>query len=268
MVVIICLLCAATIVLLLWVFYIQIKYQKIKEEKDNEYLQKIIRRHAEEVVALDDSLKKQKEIFEKSLSAAAQDYKEKIQQLKLENQREKSIIEDELKDFYNKRNAIIQDSLRAKEMEEKENFYKIQLSGDDIKDIKLLESISQNFSHKGLIPKIIWDTIVSRPTQEMIKRVAANAEGGIYKITYIPTGEVYIGRTTNFATRFKNHVGTALGLEKAATSTLHTHMKEKGIWNYRFEVLEACSKEKQGEREKFYIDLYQSKKQLNMKGGG
>lgn len=262
------LVCAFTAALSLWIVFLQIKYQKLKEEKDNKYFQEIISRHAEEVAALDEALEKQKAVLEENFSIAAQNYEGKIQQLKLEIQKEKSIIEDELKDFYNKRTAIVQDGLRAKEMEEKENFYKIQLSKDDIKDIKLLESISQNFSHKGLIPKVIWETTVSRPTQEMIKRVVASAEGGIYKITYIPTGEIYIGRTTNFATRLKNHVRTALGLEKAATSTLHTHMKEKGIWNYRFEILEECPKEKQSEREKFYIDLYQSKKQLNMKGGG
>lgn len=45
-------------------------------------------------------------------------------------------------------------------------------------------------------------------------------------------------------------------------------MARNGIWNYSFEILEEVPKDKQSEREKFYIDLYGTQKQLNMKAGG
>lgn len=122
--------------------------------------------------------------------------------------------------------------------------------------------------HKEVLPKVIWESIVRRPTNEMIKRVVGQKIGGIYKITYIPTGEAYIGRTVNFKDRWQAHIQTALGMEKAASSTLHTHMARNGIWNYDFEILEEVPKDKQSEREKFYIDLYGTKKQLNIKAGG
>lgn len=257
-----------TVVLFLCFLYSRIKLQKIKDEKDKEYLQKIIASHEEEVLALDRTLERHKEQLKEKFEITEKNFENEIVQLKLETKEKKSIIEEELKEYAKKREAVIEDTLRQREMKEKENFYKIQLSQDDIDDIKILASVAKRFSRKELIPKLIWDSIASRPAQEMIKRVAANKEGGIYKITFIPTGEVYIGRTTNFQTRFKAHVQTALGMEKAATSTLHTHMAANGFWNYTFEILEECPKEKQNEREKFYIDLYQSKKQLNMKGGG
>ena len=122
--------------------------------------------------------------------------------------------------------------------------------------------------HKEVLPKVIWESIVRRPVSEMIKRVVGQKVGGIYKITYIPTGEAYIGRTVNFKDRWQAHIQTALGMEKVANSTLHTHMARNGIWNYNFEILEEVPKDKQSEREKFYIDLYGTKKQLNIKAGG
>lgn len=89
--------------------------------------------------------------------------------------------------------------------------------------------------HKEVLPKVIWESIARRPVIEMIKRVVGQKVGGIYKITYIPTGEAYIGRTVNFKDRWQAHIQTALGMEKAASSTLHTHMARNGIWNYNFE---------------------------------
>lgn len=260
--------CAAILVLFVLFVYTLRKYERLKADKNKKYLQEIIATHEKEVAALEKNFESQKELLNEKFQETEKTYSEKLRAMELEISQKTDIIKEELKEFYRKREAIVQDTLRARELKEKENFYKIQLPQSDIEDIQLLASISQKFNRRELIPKIIWDSIASRPTQEMIKRVAGQKEGGIYKITYIPTGEVYIGRTTNFATRFKAHVQTALGMEKAATSTLHTHMKENGFWNYTFEILEECPKEKQNEREKFYIDLYQSKKQLNMKGGG
>jgi len=36
-------------------------------------------------------------------------------------------------------------------------------------------------------------------------------------------------------------------------------MQEFGIWNFSWEVLEFCSKDLLNEKEKYYIELYQSK---------
>ena len=36
-------------------------------------------------------------------------------------------------------------------------------------------------------------------------------------------------------------------------------IQEFGIWNFSWEVLELCSKEQLNEKEKYYINLYDSK---------
>lgn len=181
---------------------------------------------------------------------------------------ELSYLRKELEDFRSRREAINEAIRRERELSEREDFYKIQLTQNDIEDIKILDSMKNRLSHKEVLPKVIWESIARRPVSEMIKRVVGQKVGGIYKITYIPTGEAYIGRTVNFKDRWQAHIQTALGMEKVASSTLHTHMARNGIWNYNFEILEEVPKDKQSEREKFYIDLYGTKKQLNIKAGG
>lgn len=212
------------------------------------------------------------ESYRKALEEKYKNLEENAQQEFQAKQRsynnELSYLRRELEDFRSRRDAINEAIRRERELSEKEDFYKIQLTQNDIEDIKLLDSMTDRLCHKEVLPKVIWESIVRRPTNEMIKRVVGQKIGGIYKITYIPTGEAYIGRTVNFKDRWQAHIQTALGMEKVASSTLHTHMARNGIWNYNFEILEEVPKDKQSEREKFYIDLYGTKKQLNIKAGG
>lgn len=212
------------------------------------------------------------ELYRKALEEKYKNLEENAQQEFQAKQRsynnELSYLKKELEDFRSRRDAVNEAIRRERELIEKEDFYKIQLTQSDIEDIKILDSMKNRLSHKEVLPKVIWESIARRPTNEMIKRVVGQKVGGIYKITYIPTGEAYIGRTVNFKDRWQAHIQTALGMEKVASSTLHTHMARNGIWNYSFEILEEVPKDKQSEREKFYIDLYGTQKQLNMKAGG
>ena len=211
-------------------------------------------------------------LYRKALEEKYKNLEESAQQEFQEKQRsynnELSYLRRELEDFRSRRDAINEAIRRERELIEKEDFYKIQLTQNDIEDIKILDSMKNRLSHKEVLPKVIWESIARRPVSEMIKRVVGQKVGGIYKITYIPTGEAYIGRTVNFKDRWQAHIQTALGMEKVASSTLHTHMARNGIWNYNFEILEEVPKDKQSEREKFYIDLYGTQKQLNIKAGG
>ena len=184
-------------------------------------------------------------------------------------EKEQSDILAELEDFRRRRAAINEAILREKEIKEKEDFYRIILTENDLSDMKILEEIAPRMKNRDIIPKLIWDTILRRPVQEMIKRVTGGKEiSGIYKITYIKTGESYIGKTTDIKTRWQNHCKTAIGLEAAASSTFHTRLASDGIENYTWEVIEEVSKDKLGEREKYWIDFYETKNQLNMKAGG
>lgn len=173
-----------------------------------------------------------------------------------------------LYNFKSMQEAINNAIRRKKEIEEQESFYMIDIPENDREDIVVLQSMDKHLNNRDVIPKLIWELFIKRPTQEMIKRVVGPQKtSGIYKITYKNTGEAYIGKTTDFATRWQNHIKTAIGLEGAARTTLHNRMARDGIWNYTFEIVEQVDKDHLAQRESYYIDLYGTKGQLNMKSG-
>ena len=173
-----------------------------------------------------------------------------------------------LDDYRSQREAVNLAILREKELKEKENFYKIVIPENDQEDIEVLKTIGPRLRNREALNKLIYDVFVKRPLNELIKRVTNGKEiSGIYKITYIKTGEAYIGKTTNISTRWQNHIKTACGLEGAARTTFHNRLEQDGIWNYTFEILEEAPKDKLSEREKFYIELYGTDTQLNMRKG-
>ena len=177
-------------------------------------------------------------------------------------------LKSQLDDFRARQESVHEAILRQKQLEEKEDFYSLQMSENDKDDIAVLQRMDLKLHNRDVIPKLIWDLFIRRPAQEMIKRVTGGRSiSGIYKITNKQTHEAYIGKTTDISTRWQNHLKTAVGLEGAAKSTLHTRLAADGIWNYTFEILEEVPKDQLSTREAFYIDLYGTKKQLNMKEG-
>ena len=191
-------------------------------------------------------------------------YERKKEELSAEIER----LQTELNDFKARQDSVNEAILREKELQEKEDFYSIQVSENDQEDIKVLQSMDLKLHNRDVIPKLIWELYIRRPCQEMIKRVTGGRKiSGIYKITYKKTGEAYVGKTTDFATRWANHCKTAIGLEGAARATLHNRLGQDGLWNYTWEILEEVNKDNLASREAFYIDLYGTKQQLNMKDG-
>lgn len=72
---------------------------------------------------------------------------------------------------------------------------------------------------------------------------------GIYKITNKLSGKTYIGQSNNIERRLKEHkYKTDIPVEIA--------IQKYGANNFIFEVLEECSIEVLDEREKYYINLY------------
>lgn len=209
----------------------------------------------EAALAVQYNYKKQQ--FEEDFNVMLEFYEEEI-----------SAAKDKLDEFQAKRAAVNEAIRREKELEDKESFYSIEVSQADQEDIQVLQSMDMRLHNRDVIPKLVWELFIRRPCQEMIKRVTGGRKiGGIYKITYKKTGEAYIGKTTDFATRWQNHCKTAIGLEGAARATLHNRLAKDGLWNYTFEILEEVDKDNLSSREAFYINLYGTKQQLNMKDG-
>lgn len=152
---------------------------------------------------LEDNFRIKAAEFDKAL----QEYNQKTTWKMEEAQQSLNSILEELEDYRKKREVINEAILREKELKEKETFYKINISENDIEDIEVLKTIEFKLKNKEALNKLIFDVYISKPMKEMIKRVlCGGAPSGIYKITYIPTGEAYIERSTDVSNRFKEHI--------------------------------------------------------------
>jgi group I intron endonuclease len=106
---------------------------------------------------------------------------------------------------------------------------------------------------------LIWQTWF----RDSLKSLSANVIGqsdktGIYKITNIKTKECYIGQAVNIKDRWVEHAKCGLGIDTPAGNKLYKAIQNYGLWNFSFEILEECTKEQLNEKEKYYIDLYNS----------
>ena len=164
-----------------------------------------------------------------------------------------------LEDYKSKRDLINQAIVHEKEIREQQDFYRIVLNESDKEDIQLLNTIEMRLHSREALYKLIYDVFYKKPLNDMINRVLQGKEFcGIYRITNLKTNEAYIGKSTNIKTRWQNHCKTAIGLDGMARTKIHSAMKEYGIDNFSFEVLEKCAKENYSEREKYWINFYET----------
>lgn len=170
-------------------------------------------------------------------------------------------LKKELDEFRLRRAAINEEILRQKQIEEQQDFYRIQIDPNEINDIEILRDTARRLQRPEIINKIIWSGYYQKPLAELRKRIISKDKvSGIYKITRIKTGEIYIGQAVDVSDRWASHVKTALGVGTLASSQLHRVMNLDGCENFLFELLEETPKDKLKERESYYIDFYDSKK--------
>lgn len=174
-----------------------------------------------------------------------------------------------IEEFAQKQKAINEAIARQRLLEEQQDFYRVCLTEDAISDISFLQQVRKNLKKPEIVDKIIYDNYIAKPVLEMIKRVLQNTTcSGIYKITCTKTNEIYIGKSTDVKNRWQQHCKSAFNCGTIASSLLHTKMKQYGIENFTFELVEAVPKDQLSEREKFYINFYQTKEVgLNERNG-
>ena len=181
-----------------------------------------------------------------------------IQKAQMQSEIEK--IKSELEEERTKRAAINEEIRRRREVEEQQDFYRIQLDPNDKDDVEILRSVAPRLRHPEAINKVIWSGYYQKPLAELRKRLLPNGDvSGVYKITRLKTNEIYIGQTTSVDKRWQEHVKSALGVGTLASSQLHRVMASDGCENFTFELLEVVPKDKLRERESYYIDFYDSK---------
>ena len=82
---------------------------------------------------------------------------------------------------------------------------------------------------------------------------------GIYKITNLKNNNCYIGQSINIIQRWKDHRKEAKDIYSDKKEyPLYKAIKKYGIENFSFEILEECKVEELNQKEKEYIEKYDS----------
>lgn len=237
---------------------------KGKEEHYNEINQDLSVYKKKRIEDIDNELSARQahklEMLQRDTENAKKVYTEQITKVINEKETELEAIKEELEEIRSRREAVNQEILRQRKLNDDKDFYCIQLDPALTSDISLLRSIAPRLINPTAVNKLIWTAYYQKPLAELRKRLLPDGDySGIYKITRNKTGEIYIGQTTSIDKRFQDHVKSALGVGTLATSTLHRLMEKDGPENFSFEIIEKVEKDKLKEKEAFYIDFYDSK---------
>lgn len=176
----------------------------------------------------------------------------------------------ELEEFRAKRAAINEAIRLEQEAQNEVEFHRIHLTETDKEDINYLLSIKDKISNHEILPKLIWSEYLQKPFNQMLKNVVGNTspKNVIYCIENISTHKKYIGKTKQeISKRWSDHIKTSLKdrESKVLYKNLFNHWDE-----FTFSILEEVeNSDLLGEREKFYINFYQSNIYgYNMVNGG
>lgn len=240
--------------------------QKVREEELGRIMEEK-RKNAEDRLALE--IKEWARSAQEAASYEFHSDEAKLKEILANYELEKYRIENEINEYKEKRDAINQDILRARALEEQQDFYRIQLDEISKKDLTVINSFRSEISKIDLLDKLLYDIYVKKPVDEMVKRVlGGRAPSGIYKITRLKTGEIYIGKSTDVKARWQQHTKSAFHCGTISHSILHTTIERDGVENFTWEFLEEVPKDKLSEREKYWIEFYDSKNYgLNERNG-
>ena len=146
-------------------------------------------------------------------------------------------------------------------------FYKVNVSEINRQRIQDIVAFAARFPEiKAPIMSAIYSHYYAAEVASMCNRVLGTGRRtGIYKITNSLNGMVYVGKSVDIRNRWTQHVKRAVGVEKETQNLLYPAMREYGVWNFSFEVLEDCLKEHLNTKEKFYQEVYKAKEDYSIK---
>lgn len=175
-------------------------------------------------------------------------------QVKIADEKEK------LNNIRSTRQAIIAAQLKEEEIKKQKDFYCLSIAANDKKDIQVLEDVKHHLTNPRILSMLIWSTYFQKKMTALCNNILGTSTiTGIYKITNQENNKCYIGQSVDISKRWKDHAKCGLGVDTPVGNKLYQDMQDFGIWNFSWELLEECPREQLNDKERYYIDLYQSK---------
>lgn len=138
-------------------------------------------------------------------------------------------------------------------------------------EIEELYGLCKRFRNPMPLYKAVYETYFKVPYGNLVNGLNVRGVCGIYKITNMVNGLVYVGQSVDIGERWKQHIKRGCGAELGTISgsKLYGAMMNDGVWNFRFDVLMTCGKDELNKNEKFWIDQLSTVQfGYNMKAGG
>ena len=102
--------------------------------------------------------------------------------------------ETKLADLSAKVSAAVEAAKRQEELATAQDFYKLNLSNEDIEEITKLREVAVLLRDSEPLNKVIWKVYYEKPYTDLIGRVVGSGiHTGIYKITNINSQKCYVG---------------------------------------------------------------------------
>ena len=173
--------------------------------------------------------------------------------------KESEEIQHDLDKIRATRAAAIKAQTKEKEIKEQLSFYSLNPTENEINDIIRLERIKPDLHNPRVLSMLIWSTFFQKPMTTLCNNIlGTSVVTGIYKITNQKDNRCYIGQAVDVAKRWKEHAKCGLDIDTPAGNKLYAAMKEYGLDAFSWELLEECKSELLNEKERKYIELYDS----------
>ena len=256
-----------------------IEHQCLQKEKENDILTFKLENLQQLCKQADDNYYEKISLEQEKINKAKEEFLEEYAlvmrdaAIQLSDSMEIQILKvNEAKDTINKFQSLaaaaIEDLKREELKKTQGEFYKLQIPQQDLEDIHQLRKIAETLNNREVLNKLIWKTYFEKPTNDLIGRQISKPTTGIYKIQDIENGKVYIGQAANISDRWKQHIKRGLHAETPLNNKLYPALWEKGVENFSFEIMEECARTELNEREKFWIEYFDSKNWgYNVTGG-
>lgn len=213
-----------------------------------------------EIERISNELEQHREEANEEYAATLEEYWKAFQQEFEAKQKEMSSLKEQLTQEQELVATAVAARQRQAQIEQDKDFYRLQISDDDIEEIKKIRSILPYLRDKEPLNKVIYKVYYEKPYTALIGRVLPHAcITGIYKITNIQNGMCYIGQSVAVAERWRQHIRRGVGAEPPTRNKLYPAMLSVGVENFTFELLEECEAQKLNEREDFWQEFYHAK---------